>query len=343
MDTDGFEFVEFAAPDPRILERDFQQMGFIPTAVHRTKKITLYQQGDINFIINAEPDSQAAQFAKQHGAGACAMGFRVKNADKAFKQVLELGAQPFEQKIGHGELKIPAIHGIGGTVIYLIDRYGKNTIYQHDFKPLPTITNSYSPCGLTYIDHLTHNVQRGQMDFWADFYIRLFNFRQIRYFDIQGQKTGLMSRALASPCGKIKIPLNEAKDDKSQIEEFLHEFHGEGIQHIALGTDQIYDSVEALQKNGLKFLAVPDTYYEVIEQRVPDHQEDLARMTKDRILIDGAPQKNEGLLLQIFTENMLGPVFFEIIQRKGNEGFGEGNFQALFEAIERDQIKRGVL
>lgn len=343
MGTDGFEFLEFSGPDMEFLLNHIEQLGFTAIAKHRSKDAILYRQGDINFIVNAELNSQAAQHAQTHGPGACAMAFRVRDAQEAFQRALKLGAKPFASPIGEGELQIPAIEAIGGSVIYLVDNYGDDTIYDVDFVPISDAPIDTHGVGLTYIDHLTHNVQRGNMDHWADYYIKLFNFREIRFFDIEGQKTGLLSRAMASPCDKIKIPLNEAKDDKSQIEEFLRDYHGEGIQHIALATETIYDAIETLRQRDIDFLDVPDTYYEMIDSRIPWHQEDLARLQKNKILIDGETDPAHGLLLQIFTQNMFGPAFFEFIQRKGNDGFGEGNFQALFEAIERDQQRRGVL
>jgi 4-hydroxyphenylpyruvate dioxygenase len=341
MGTDGFEFVEYTAPDPELLRVLFERLGFPAVARHRSKNVTLHRQGDINFIINAEPNSFAQKFARQHGPSACAMAFRVKDATYAYRLALELGAKPVETDVGPMELKIPAIEGIGGSLIYLVDRYGERTIYDVDFVPVSDVR--VPSAGLTYIDHLTHNVARGNMNKWAGFYEKLFNFREIRYFDIEGQKTGLFSRAMTSPCGKIRIPINESQDDKSQIEEYLREYHGEGIQHIALGTDDIFATVDALRRHGVEFQDTPDTYYEGINVRVPGHQEKVEELRKRKILIDGNPEKGEGLLLQIFTQNVIGPIFFEIIQRKGNEGFGEGNFKALFESIELDQIRRGVL
>ena len=244
------------------------------------------------------------------------------------------------------ELNIPAIKGIGDSLIYLVDRYpgdgGGVSIYDIDFVPLPGVDQHPKGAGLTYIDHLTHNVHRGRMDEWAGFYERLFNFREVRYFDIEGKLTGLKSKAMTSPCGKIRIPINESSDDKSQIQEYLVAYHGEGIQHVALGTDDIYATVDALRRTGVEFQDTPDTYYEALETRLPGHGEDTARLKAGRILLDGAPAKGE-MLLQIFTKTVIGPIFFEIIQRKGNEGFGEGNFRALFESIELDQIRRGVL
>jgi len=340
MGTDGFEFVEYTAPDPEQLRALFEHMGFPVVARHRSKNVTLHKQGDINFIINAEPGSFGQRFAQQHGPSACAMAFRVTDAAAAFKRAVELGAKPLATPVGPMELSIPAIEGIGGSAIYLVDRYGDRTIYDVDFVAVPQSTPG-AAAGLVVIDHLTHNVRRGNMDTWAGFYERLFNFREIRYFDIEGRKTGLFSRAMTSPCGKIRIPINESQDDKSQIEEYLREYRGEGIQHIALSTDDIYSTVDRLRANGIEFQDTPDTYYEGVDARVKGHREVLAELQGRRILIDGSAE--EGILLQIFTKNVIGPIFFEIIQRKGNEGFGEGNFRALFESIELDQERRGVI
>jgi 4-hydroxyphenylpyruvate dioxygenase len=340
MGTDGFEFVEYTAPDPAQLRALFERLGFPVVARHRRKNVTLHRQGDVNFIINAEPGGFGQQFAAQHGPSACAMAFRVKDAAAAYARAMELGAEPGPDTAGPMELNIPSIRGIGGSLIYLVDRYGGSTIYDVDFvgvEPPPGVRAA----GLTLIDHLTHNVQRGNMDVWSGFYERLFNFREIRYFDIEGKKTGLFSRALTSPCGKIRIPINESQDDKSQIEEYLREYKGEGIQHIALATDDIYATVDALRANGVDFQDTPDTYYEGVSARVAGHRESIEELQKRRILIDGSDQ--DGILLQIFTQNVIGPIFFEIIQRKGNEGFGEGNFKALFESIELDQERRGVI
>jgi len=342
MGTDGFEFVEYTAPDPVLLRSLFERMGFPVVARHRSKNVTLHKQGDINFIINAEPDGFGQRFAQQHGPSACAMGFRVRDAAAAFKRACDLGATPVRTSVGPMELNIPAIEGIGGSLIYLVDRYGERTIYDVDFQPVEQASPSRA-AGLTVIDHLTHNVQRGHMDKWAGFYEKLFNFREIRFFDIEGKHTGLLSRAMTSPCGKIRIPINESADDKSQIAEYLNEYKGEGIQHIALGSNDIYDTVRVMRDKQVVFQDTPETYYEALDERVPGHGEDLDALKELRILLDGAPNEGEGLLLQIFTQNVIGPIFFEIIQRKGNEGFGEGNFQALFESIERDQMRRGVL
>jgi 4-hydroxyphenylpyruvate dioxygenase len=344
MGTDGFEFVKYTAPDPAALGALFESMGFTKVAKHRSKDVSLYRQGDVNFIVNAEKESFAQGFARVHGPSVCAIALRVKNAGAAYKRALSLGAWGVEGKVGPMELNIPAIKGIGDSLLYLVDRYGeRGSIYDVDFEWLSGVERNPKGVGLTYIDHLTHNVHRGRMAEWADFYERLFNFREIRYFDIEGKLTGLKSKAMTSPCGKIRIPINESTDDKSQIQEYLAAYHGEGIQHIALGTGDIYETVETLKGKGVPFQTVPDTYYEQVDERLPGHGEDLARLAADRILIDGAPTKGGGLLLQIFTQTVIGPIFFEIIQRRGNEGFGEGNFRALFESIELDQIRRGVL
>ncbi|MDX1431555.1 MAG: 4-hydroxyphenylpyruvate dioxygenase [Gammaproteobacteria bacterium] len=343
MGTDGFEFVEYTAPDSELLEDLFQKMGFAAVARHRSKRVVLYRQGDVNFIVNHEPDSFARAFAKVHGPSACAFAIRVADAGRAHARALELGAEAHHGTIGPMELNIPAIRGIGGSLIYLVDRYGDRSIYDVDFVAEDGVPAHPAGAGLTHVDHLTHNVHNGRMDEWAGFYERLFNFQEIRFFDIHGKATGLKSRAMTSPCGKIRIPINEPSDDKSQIQEYLEAYRGEGIQHIALASDDIYATVESLSNNGIRFMDVPDTYYEEVDARVPGHREALERLRENKILIDGAPGKNQGLLLQIFTETVIGPIFFEIIQRKGNDGFGEGNFQALFEAIERDQMERGVI
>jgi 4-hydroxyphenylpyruvate dioxygenase len=349
MQTDGFEFVEYATDDPQSMDVLFRQMGFEPIARHKSKQVMLYRQGDINFILNSEPLSFAEAYSRMHGPSANAMAFRVKDANAAIERARSLGADIVEAKHSPTELNIPAIKGIGGSLLYLVDRYGeKGSIYDVDFEYLPDVNKTPEGTGLTYIDHLTHNVQRGNMDEWAGFYEKLFNFREIRYFDIEGKLTGLKSRAMTSPCGKIRIPINESVDDKSQIEEFLRQYNGEGIQHIALGAENIYRSVDLMQQYGVSFLDTPDTYYEKIDSRLPGHGENLNSLKNLRILIDGAPEsapgkKDGGLLLQIFTKTVIGPIFFEIIQRKGDEGFGEGNFRALFESIEEDQIRRGVL
>ncbi len=341
MGTDGFEFIEYTALDTAALESLFSALGFIATAHHRSKDVTLYCQGDVNFIVNREPHSFAQAFAQVHGPSVCAFGIRVKDAAYAFDRAIKLGANPLQARVGPMELNIPAIRGIGNSLIYLIDRYQQPSIYDMDFVPIDT-SDRVKETGLLQVDHITHNVHIGRMNEWAQFYERLFNFKEIRYFDIQGKVSGLKSRAMVSPCGKIRIPINEPSDDKSQIQEYLQAYNGEGIQHIALSSDDIYRSVERLRKNSVPFMVTPDAYYENINERMPGHREDVALLREANILIDGHPQRG-GLLLQIFTDTVIGPIFFEIIQRKGNQGFGEGNFQALFEAIERDQMKRGVI
>jgi 4-hydroxyphenylpyruvate dioxygenase len=345
LGTDGFEFVEFTSPDPQALARLFEAMGFTAVARHRSKNVLHFRQGDVDFILNMEPRGQAAEFRGQHGPSINAMAFRVRDAGKALKGAIERGAREVRGAVGPMELNIPAIEGIGGSNLYLVDRYGAHEIYDVDFVAIEGAAEREreASAGLTYIDHLTHNVQRGNMQTWADFYQRVFNFREIRYFDIEGKVTGLISKAMTSPDGKIRIPLNESQDDRSQIEEFLHDYKGEGIQHVALGTEDIYRTVDRMRAQGVGFQDTPETYYEGIAARVPGHGEDLARLRERRILIDGAPTQGQGLLLQIFTQNVVGPCFFEIIQRKGNEGFGEGNFKALFESLELDQVRRGVL
>ncbi len=352
LGTGGFEFVEYAAPDPRALGALFVQMGFSAVAKHRHKDVTLYKQGDAHFLINAEPRSFAQNFARRHGPSVCAMAFRVRDARRAYTRLLDAGAWGVEGHAGPMELNIPAIKGIGDSLIYLVDRYPENdyghTIYDVDFRPLPGYEAFWAGkalppagAGLTHVDHLTHNVHRGRMKEWAEFYERLFNFREIRYFDIEGKLTGLKSKAMTSPCGRIRIPINESSDERSQIQEYLDAYHGEGIQHIALHTNDIYATVDALRASGVVLLDTPDTYYEGVDQRLPGHGEPLEELRTRRILIDGSA--GGGLLLQIFTQTLIGPIFFEIIQRKGDEGFGEGNFKTLFESMELDQIRRGVL
>src|SRR3954462_8508591 len=315
MGTDGFEFVEYTAPDPAALGRLFESMGFVKVAKHRSKDVSLYRQGDVNFIVNGEPDSFAQGFARVHGPSICAIAFRVKNATFAYKRALSLGAWAVENKVGPMEPNIPAIKGIGDSLIYLVDRYGeRGSIYDVDFEYLPGVERHPKGVGLTYIDHLTHNVHRGRMAEWAEFYERLFNFREIRYFDIEGKLTGLKSKAMTSPCGKIRIPINESSDDKSQIAEYLDQYHGEGIQHIALGADQIYHAVEAMRGTGIVFQDTIETYYELVDRRLPNHGENLEELRRMRILIDGhSNEKERELLLQIFTQNVIGPIFFEII------------------------------
>ncbi len=352
----GFEFVEFSSPENFDLGAVFEKLGFSKVAKHKSKNVFLYRQGQINFIVNQEPKSQAAYFSAEHGAAPCGMAFRVKDSHKAYARALELGAQPIEIPTGPMELRLPAIKGIGGAPLYLIDRFedGKS-IYDIDFEWLPNVVTDADKHprghGLLLIDHLTHNVYRGRMAHWAHFYEHLFNFKEIRYFDIPGEKTGLTSKALTAPDGMIRIPLNEESSRGSgQIEEYLMQFNGEGIQHIALLTDDICATVDSLQMAGVPLMTGPnDYYYEALSTSLSGHGEAVGELQARGILMDGATSDSNGkptaprLLLQIFSQTMLGPVFFEFIQRKGDDGFGEGNFKALFESIERDQIKRGVL
>ncbi len=340
--TDGFEFVEFAHPEPETLRALFACMGYARTGRHRNRDIELWQQGDITYVLNADPASHAARFAAEHGPCAPSMGWRVADAGHAFAHAVKNGAKPYDSE--GKTLNVPAIVGIGGSLIYFVDRYGDDTPYD-DFEwfsaPKPR------GVGFHYLDHLTHNVHRGNMDKWFDFYGRLFNFRQIRFFDIEGKHTGLHSRALTSPCGRIRIPINEDRGETGQIVEYLKRYNGEGIQHIAVGTDDIYAATDAIAEAGLTFMPKPPMrYYEMSRERVRGHAEPLDRMAKHGILIDGEGVVDGGetkILLQIFSRTVIGPIFFEFIQRKGDEGFGEGNFKALFESIEQDQIDRGVL
>jgi 4-hydroxyphenylpyruvate dioxygenase len=347
MGLDGFEFVEFASPEPGVLEPVFEMLGFSHVARHRSKQVDLYRQGDINFILNREPRSLAAYFAEEHFPSACGMGFRVKDAHRAWDRAMMLGAQPLDIPTGPMELRLPAIKGIGGAPLYLIDRYEEGlSIYDIDFEWLPDVDRHPAGVGLQIIDHLTHNVYRGRMAHWADFYERIFGFREMRFFDIKGEYTGLKSRAMAAPDGKIRIPLNEeASQGTGQIEEFLMAYNGEGIQHIAFSCDDLPACYDLLKANGVQFMpAPPATYYEMLSERLPGHGEPLEELQSRGILLDGSTKDNDPrLLLQIFSQNMVGPIFFEFIQRKRDEGFGEGNFSALFESIERDQVRRGVL
>jgi 4-hydroxyphenylpyruvate dioxygenase len=343
--TDGFEFVEFTSAQPEKLASYFEQIGFTAVGKHRSKNVLHYKQADINFILNMEPKGQPADFREKHGPSANAMAFRVKDARRAFEEAVKRGAKPVKSPVGPGELDIPAIEGIGGAYVYLVDRYGAQTIYDVDFEPTGADWKQ-NAIGLTYLDHLTHNVFRGNMKTWAEYYEKIFNFREIRYFDIEGKVTGLFSKAMTSPDGKIRIPLNESKGEEGkvdQIEEYLQRYKGEGIQHLAFGTDNLYAVVDRLRERGVELQDTIETYFDLIDKRLPGHGEPVEELRKRRILIDGAPSEGQGLLLQIFGKDAIGPIFFEFIQRKGNEGFGEGNFKALFESIELDQIRRGVL
>lgn len=346
LGTDGFEFVEYTAPDTAHLGRLFEAMGFRRVARHRSKDVSLYRQGRINFIVNAEPNSLAQRFAREHGPSVCAMAFRVKDAAFALGRALAAGAREVKGAVGPMELNIPAIEGVGGSLIYLVDRQTGPSIYDIDFVPEPGVEPQVRGAGLLEIDHLTHNVGKGRMDYFQDFYHRVFNFHEHQYFDIKGEYTGLTSRALTSPCGKIRIPINESKyeggaDQVDQIQEFIQQYRGEGIQHVALRTDDILATWDHLHANAVKFMTPPpDTYYEMLDERVPGHGIEVEEIRKRGILLDGAQGR---FLLQIFTETLIGPIFFEIIERRGDEGFGQGNFRALFVSMERDQLRRGVL
>ncbi|MDQ3205123.1 MAG: 4-hydroxyphenylpyruvate dioxygenase [Pseudomonadota bacterium] len=346
LGIDGFEFVEFAAPQGQgdLLHDYFRRMGFTAALQHKTRPITVYRQNGVNFLVNEDPDSFAADFAQAHGPSACGFAIRFKErADTVCQTVLGNGGEAIDHKAHTKAVDAPVVKGIGDCMLYLVDRYGDKGSMYEDFLPVQGADQNPSGFGLTFIDHLTHNLYFGNMQKWSDYYERLFNFREIRYFDIKGAKTGLVSKAMTAPDGVVRIPLNESNDPKSQINEYLDTYKGEGIQHIACFTDDIYATVEQMRAQGIEFLDTPDTYFEVIDQRVPSHGEDVARLARNKILIDADAETKKRLLLQIFTTNAIGPIFFEIIQRKGNEGFGEGNFQALFESIERDQMKRGVL
>lgn len=347
MGLDGFEFVEFTAPEKGILEPVFQAMGFTKVAIHKSKEVELWRQGDINFITNYDKNGPAFYYAEEHGPSACGMAFRVKNAQHAYSEALKKGAQPIDVNTGPMELRLPAIKGIGGATLYLIDRYAEGkTIYDIDFNWIEGVDRHPEGCGFHTLDHLTHNVYRGRMDYWANFYETFFNFREIRYFDIKGEYTGLLSKAMTAPDGKIRIPLNEeAAGGGGQIEEFLMKYNGEGIQHIAFACDDLPACWDRLKAQGMKFMtAPPATYYEMLEERLPGHGEPTDELQARGILLDGTTEGGQPrLLLQIFSDTLLGPVFFEFIQRKQDEGFGEGNFKALFESIERDQLARGVI
>ncbi|HEX2793287.1 MAG TPA: 4-hydroxyphenylpyruvate dioxygenase [Croceicoccus sp.] len=352
---DGFEFVEFSAPQKGVLEPVFAGMGFTRVARHRSKDVELWRQGDINLVTNYEPKSAAWYFSREHGPSACGMGFRVRDAHHAYADLLRRGAEPVETHTGPMELRIPAIRGIGNAIIYLTDRYddgngeggnGGMSIYDIDFEYLPGVDRRPVGAGLARIDHLTHNVYGGRMAYWADYYETLFNFREIRYFDIKGEYTGLTSKALTAPDGKIRIPLNEeGKSGGGQIDEFLRAYNGEGIQHIAFICDDLVATWDRLKASGVPFMSAPPaTYYEMLAERLPGHGEPVEELRKRGILLDGTTEGGQPrLLLQIFAEAQVGPVFFEFIQRRGDEGFGEGNFKALFESMERDQVRRGVL
>ena len=339
--TDGFEFVEFAHPDPNELRTLFAKMGYTHTATHKTKAVELWQQGDITYILNAEPDTHAADFIEEHGPCAPSMGWRVADADHALQHAVSLGA---EEYTGPGKtMDVPAIVGIGGSLIYFIDQYFDTSPYNGEFDWLTD--SKPEGVGFWYLDHLTHNVFKGNMDKWFGFYGSLFNFKEIRFFDIEGKYTGLLSRALTSPCGKIRIPINEDRGETGQIVNYLKKYKGEGIQHIAVGARDIYAATDAIHDQGIRFMPPPPAaYYDQSQGRVEGHEEPIDEMKRHGILIDGEGVVDGGetkILLQIFSKTVIGPIFFEFIQRKGDDGFGEGNFKALFESIEAEEIAAG--
>ncbi len=347
LGLDGFEYVEFCAPEKGLLEPVFEAMGFSMIARHRSKDVQLWRQGEINLIANYEPRSHAAYFAAEHGPSACGMAFRVRDAAAAYAAAIERGAEPVESRTGVMELRLPAIRGIGGALIYLVDRYGDDlSIYDIDFVYEPGVERQPQGAGFKLIDHLTHNVYAGRMAHWASFYERVFNFREIRYFDIKGEYTGLTSKAMTAPDGKIRIPLNEeGKAGGGQIEEYLRAYNGEGIQHIAFICDDLIGCLDRLKANGVPLMAAPPpAYYAMLDERLPGHGEPVEALKMRGILVDGSTEGGDPrLLLQIFAQPQIGPVFFEFIQRKKDEGFGEGNFTALFKSMERDQMERGAL
>jgi len=340
LGVQNFEVIEFASPEPEKLHSLFDALGFVKVAVHKDQPVTLYRQGDIDFMVNETPDSFSSEFAAAHGPCCTGFGIRVSDPESAYETIKANGGKDVDSDVDTLPLDCPKIAGIGGSVLYLTG--GIEDVEQH-FDFIEGVERNPKGAGLTFVDHLTHNVYNGNMGQWASFYEDLFGFFEVKYFDIKGQQTGLRSKAMTAPTGSISIPINESEDPKSQINEYLDQYNGEGVQHIALYTESIYDTVEKLHANGIEFLDTPDTYYDVIDHRIPHHGEDIQRMRSNKILIDADPNETDKQLLQIFTQTNIGPIFFEIIQRKGNEGFGEGNFQALFEAIERDQEKRGVL
>ncbi len=332
----SFGFVEFTDPQPERLRRLFAALGFAPAGRHRSRQIEAWRQGNILFLLNGEPAGFAAAFAARHGPGVSGFALTVDNAGAAEHQALACGGRLC---IPGPDLPLPALEGVDGAALYLLDGEGWGRLAE----TFPTSDEAVAGSILLTIDHLTHNVRRGRMDIWAEFYHRAFGLEEIRYFTITGRHSGLRSRAMSSPEGGVRIPINESADNHSQIEEFLQQYKGEGVQHIALSTADISAAVAAIKAAGVPFLDTPDTYYEAVDARLPGHGLDLEQLRRERILVDGGPAQGGGLLLQIFTAPLIGPIFFEIIERRGNQGFGEGNFQALFEAVELDQIRRGVL
>ncbi|MEK6773118.1 MAG: 4-hydroxyphenylpyruvate dioxygenase [Bdellovibrionota bacterium] len=338
---DGVDFIEYSGNSAKHFEDLFPRLGFKHVSTHATKQIKLYRQDDINFIINTEPNTFAVQFSKAHGPCICSTGLRVHNAEEAFQVAVSRGGRPFLGKDeAKGATPFPAIYGIGESLIYFVDAKNSKTLYSEIFKIKP---EDQAPVGLglNIVDHFTNNVPVGEMQKWCDFYEKVFNFREARYFDIRGAKTGLISKVMRSPCGKFSVPINEPTDNKSQIQEYLEEYKGSGIQHLALATNNIIQTLEKMKSSQIQFLSPPPkSYYAMLRDRLPNLVEDVNTLESHAILADG---DHDGYLLQIFTKNIIGPIFYEIIQRENHFGFGEGNFQALFDAIERDQKERGYL
>ncbi len=336
----GVDFIEYSGKNSQYFKDLFKSFGFSPVGVEPNPNLSLYRQGDIDFIINTQPNSFASKFVEMHGPSICSVGFRVHNAEQAFAEAIGRGARAYEgDRASKGATPFPAIYGIGDSLIYFIDPQNSNQLYNEIFKAPKT--QQVKGFGLQVVDHFTNNVPRGEMQKWCDFYSKIFNFREVRYFDIKGKKTGLFSKVMRSPCGKFSVPINEPSDGKSQIQEYIEEYKGSGIQHLALLAGDIIPTLDGLMEKGVEFLTPPpSSYYQMLKDRLPKVTEALDSLEKRAILVDG---DDKGYLLQIFTKNVIGPIFYEIIQRKGHDGFGEGNFQALFDAIERDQAERGYI
>ncbi len=331
----GLEFIEFAGPEPEKLDDLFLAFGFSRLRRHRERAVDYYRQNDIHFLLNREPGSFAEDFAQRHGPSICSMGWRVRDARTAVDEAVRRGARRYD---GPTTIDAPAIYGIGDSLIYFIETDPPQPylaeFVDHDN---PQIVED---AGFIAIDHLTNNVYKGTMDKWSNFYKDVFGFTEVRYFDIKGVKTGLQSYALRSPDGSFCIPINEGKEDKSQIEEYLREYRGPGVQHLAFLSNDLLDSLDRLDRSKIETLDIDDEYYETVFDRVPNVTEDRERIRRHQVLVDG---DDEGYLLQIFTRNLIGPIFIEMIQRKNHTSFGEGNFGALFRSIEKDQERRGVL
>ncbi len=335
----GIDFVEFTGEEPELFDELFVALGFSMVGRHRSATVDYYNQNDIHFLVNRKDEGFAANFRGQHGPSICSMGLRVDDAKFALEEALRRGAKRVEPDAGM-DLDLPAIYGIGDSLIYFVDRFGdEGSLFESFFEPLEE-PKMVEPKGFLYIDHLTNNVHKGRKEVWADFYKDIFGFKEIRFFDIKGEKTGLTSYALQSPCGTFSLPINEGDDEKSQIEEYLRDYNGEGIQHLALLTGDLLESLDKMEGGPIETLDIDDEYYDEVFDRVPNVVEDHDRIRHHDVLVDG---DEEGYLLQIFTKNIIGPIFFELIQRKNHRSFGEGNFTALFKSIERDQQRRGVL